>query len=57
MAYLKRRKLKSDELQMRGFFEGDLVVAEVLAFFSDGTHDHLAATQRTGRHFHPHPLR
>ena len=35
--YLKRRKLESDELQMRGFFEeGDLLVAEVQAFFSDG---------------------
>jgi hypothetical protein len=34
---LKRRKLESDELQMRGFFEeGDLLVAEVQAFFSDG---------------------
>jgi exosome complex component RRP4 len=37
MMYLKRRKLESDELQMRGFFEeGDLLVAEVQAFFSDG---------------------
>ena len=34
---LKRRKLESDELQMRTFFEeGDLLVAEVQAFFSDG---------------------
>jgi exosome complex component RRP4 len=33
----KRRKLESDELQMRNFFEeGDLLVAEVQAFFSDG---------------------
>jgi exosome complex component RRP4 len=33
----QRRKLESDELQMRGFFEeGDLLVAEVQAFFSDG---------------------
>ncbi|KAG6374779.1 hypothetical protein JVT61DRAFT_4157 [Boletus reticuloceps] len=32
-----RRKLESDELQMRTFFEeGDLLVAEVQAFFSDG---------------------
>ena len=38
MTYLKRRKLESDELQMRGFFEeGDLLVAEVQAFFSDGS--------------------
>jgi exosome complex component RRP4 len=37
MTCLKRRKLESDELQMRGFFEeGDLLVAEVQAFFSDG---------------------
>lgn len=34
---VQRRKLESDELQMRGFFEeGDLLVAEVQAFFSDG---------------------
>ncbi|CCM02569.1 uncharacterized protein FIBRA_04672 [Fibroporia radiculosa] len=34
---LKRRKLESDELQMRTFFEeGDLLVAEVQAFFADG---------------------
>ncbi|KAG5219469.1 exosome non-catalytic core [Salix suchowensis] len=33
----ERRKLESDELQMRNFFEeGDLLVAEVQAFFSDG---------------------
>jgi exosome complex component RRP4 len=33
----QRRKLESDELQMRNFFEeGDLLVAEVQAFFSDG---------------------
>ncbi|THH15741.1 hypothetical protein EW146_g4772 [Bondarzewia mesenterica] len=32
-----RRKLESDELQMRNFFEeGDLLVAEVQAFFADG---------------------
>ena len=38
MTCLKRRKLESDELQMRGFFEeGDLLVAEVQAFFSDGS--------------------
>ena len=37
LGLLKRRKLESDELQMRGFFEeGDLLVAEVQAFFSDG---------------------
>lgn len=35
---LQRRKLESDELQMRIFFEeGDLLVAEVQALFSDGT--------------------
>ena len=35
--FMQRRKLESDELQMRGFFEeGDLLVAEVQAFFSDG---------------------
>lgn len=35
---IQRRKLESDELQMRTFFEeGDLLVAEVQAFFSDGT--------------------
>jgi exosome complex RNA-binding protein Rrp4 len=35
--FSKRRKLESDELQMRNFFEeGDLLVAEVQAFFSDG---------------------
>ena len=35
---IKRRKLESDELQMRGFFEeGDLLVAEVQAFFTDGS--------------------
>ncbi len=34
---LQRRKLESDELQMRTFFEeGDLLVAEVQAFFADG---------------------
>ncbi|KII87278.1 hypothetical protein PLICRDRAFT_112567 [Plicaturopsis crispa FD-325 SS-3] len=34
---VQRRKLESDELQMRNFFEeGDLVVAEVQSFFSDG---------------------
>ncbi|KAH8830735.1 exosome complex exonuclease rrp4 [Flagelloscypha sp. PMI_526] len=34
---IQRRKLESDELQMRNFFEeGDLVVAEVQSFFSDG---------------------
>ncbi|KXN87671.1 Exosome complex component rrp4 [Leucoagaricus sp. SymC.cos] len=34
---VQRRKLESDELQMRNFFEeGDLVVAEVQAFFADG---------------------
>ncbi|KAH9971748.1 hypothetical protein BGW80DRAFT_1174430 [Lactifluus volemus] len=34
---VQRRKLESDELQMRSFFEeGDLLVAEVQAFFSDG---------------------
>jgi exosome complex RNA-binding protein Rrp4 len=35
--FSQRRKLESDELQMRTFFEeGDLLVAEVQAFFSDG---------------------
>ncbi|KAG8801784.1 exosome non-catalytic core subunit rrp4 [Serendipita sp. 399] len=34
---IQRRKLESDELQMRLFFEeGDLLVAEVQAFFADG---------------------
>ncbi|EPT00972.1 hypothetical protein FOMPIDRAFT_1023524 [Fomitopsis schrenkii] len=34
---VQRRKLESDELQMRTFFEeGDLLVAEVQAFFADG---------------------
>jgi len=34
----QRRKLESDELQMRQFFEeGDLLVAEVQSFFADGT--------------------
>ncbi|KAI0684803.1 hypothetical protein BC835DRAFT_1292097 [Cytidiella melzeri] len=34
---VQRRKVDSDELQMRTFFEeGDLLVAEVQAFFSDG---------------------
>ncbi|EIN09443.1 exosome complex exonuclease rrp4 [Punctularia strigosozonata HHB-11173 SS5] len=34
---IQRRKVESDELQMRSFFEeGDLLVAEVQAFFSDG---------------------
>mgnify|MGYP002717658528 FL=1 len=34
---IQRRKLESDELQMRTFFqEGDLLVAEVQAFFGDG---------------------
>ncbi|KAI0030071.1 hypothetical protein K488DRAFT_79819 [Vararia minispora EC-137] len=34
---VQRRKLEADELQMRAFFEeGDLLVAEVQAFFSDG---------------------
>ncbi|KAF9649208.1 exosome complex exonuclease rrp4 [Thelephora ganbajun] len=34
---VQRRKLESDELQMRQFFEGgDLLVAEVQAFFADG---------------------
>ena len=37
LTFVQRRKLESDELQMRGFFEeGDLLVAEVQAFFSDG---------------------
>ncbi|KAG0039919.1 exosome non-catalytic core subunit rrp4 [Podila clonocystis] len=36
---VQRRKQESDELQMRNFFmEGDLVVAEVQAFFSDGAY-------------------
>ncbi|KZV92007.1 hypothetical protein EXIGLDRAFT_791266 [Exidia glandulosa HHB12029] len=35
---IQRRKLESDELQMRNFFEeGDLLVAEVQAFFVDGS--------------------
>ncbi|KIY64413.1 hypothetical protein CYLTODRAFT_380968 [Cylindrobasidium torrendii FP15055 ss-10] len=35
---VQRRKLESDELQMRSFFEeGDLLVAEVQAFFGDGS--------------------
>ncbi|KAG8901870.1 exosome non-catalytic core subunit rrp4 [Tulasnella sp. 403] len=35
---VQRRKLESDELQMRNFFEeGDLLVAEVHAFFADGS--------------------
>ncbi|KAH7105943.1 hypothetical protein BKA62DRAFT_747802 [Auriculariales sp. MPI-PUGE-AT-0066] len=35
---VQRRKLESDELQMRNFFEeGDLLVTEVQAFFVDGT--------------------
>lgn len=34
---VQRRKVESDELQMRNFFEeGDLLVAEVQAFFADG---------------------
>jgi len=34
---VQRRKLESDELQMRNFFEeGDLLVAEVQGFFADG---------------------
>jgi len=34
---VQRRKLESDELQMRNFFEeGDLLVAEVQAFVADG---------------------
>ncbi|KAJ1641733.1 Exosome complex component rrp4 [Coemansia erecta] len=34
---IQRRKLESDELQMRTFFaEGDLVFAEVQSFFADG---------------------
>ena len=37
MLHEQRRKLESDELQMRNFFEeGDLLVAEVQAFFADG---------------------
>ncbi|KAF9128648.1 exosome non-catalytic core subunit rrp4 [Mortierella sp. 14UC] len=36
---VQRRKQESDELQMRSFFmEGDLVVAEVQAFFGDGAY-------------------
>ncbi|KAF8975834.1 exosome non-catalytic core subunit rrp4 [Entomortierella lignicola] len=36
---VQRRKQESDELQMRNFFmEGDLVVAEVQAFFADGAY-------------------
>ncbi|KIY52970.1 hypothetical protein FISHEDRAFT_34305 [Fistulina hepatica ATCC 64428] len=35
---VQRRKLESDELQMRNFFEeGDLLVAEIQAFFADGS--------------------
>ncbi|KAF5389128.1 hypothetical protein D9757_004883 [Collybiopsis confluens] len=35
---VQRRKLESDELQMRTFFEeGDLLVAEVQSFFGDGS--------------------
>ena len=37
MSGQQRRKLESDELQMRQFFEeGDLLVAEAQAFFADG---------------------
>ncbi|KAF9942257.1 exosome non-catalytic core subunit rrp4 [Modicella reniformis] len=36
---VQRRKQESDELQMRNFFvEGDLVVAELQTFFSDGAY-------------------
>ncbi|KAL2316315.1 Exosome complex component rrp4 [Schizosaccharomyces pombe] len=35
---IQRRKLETDELQMRSFFqEGDLLVAEVQQYFSDGS--------------------
>lgn len=35
---IQRRKLESDELQMRNFFEeGDLLVAEVQSLSADGT--------------------
>ena len=37
LTVFQRRKVESDELQMRTFFEeGDLLVAEVQAFFADG---------------------
>ena len=35
---VQRRKVESDELQMRAFFkESDILVAEVQAFFGDGS--------------------
>lgn len=63
----QRRKLESDELQMRTFFEeGDLLVAEVQAFFSDGAmslHTRSLKYGKVGRvgcpmtlHFTPIPL-
>ena len=52
----QRRKLESDELQMRTFFEeGDLLVAEVQAFFADGAmslHTRSLKYGKVGTHCH-----
>ena len=50
----QRRKLESDELQMRQFFEeGDLLVAEVQAFFADGAMSLHTRSLTYGKVFSP----
>lgn len=47
---VQRKKLESDELQMRAFFqEGDLVVAEVQSLFQDGSVGLHARSLRYGK--------
>lgn len=49
--------MESDELQMRSFFEeGDLLVAEVQAFFSDGTMSLHTRSLSYGKVRGPRPL-
>lgn len=47
---LQRRKLESDELQMRNYFaEGDVLVCEVQAFFGDGSVSLHTRSLRAGK--------
>lgn len=47
---VQRRKLESDELQMRNYFaEGDLLVCEVQAFFGDGSVSLHTRSLRAGK--------
>lgn len=53
----QRRKLEADELQMRNFFEeGDLLVAEVQAFFADGATSLHTRSLKFGKVHLPLPL-